>query len=299
MKYKIAIIGGTGLLGSNLLKLYSNHDVVSFSRMNGMNIDNSKNVIINFSFLERDLVKYFSSWKPDIIINAIGLINLQLCEENHLLAYDVNVRIPKELAIISKILDIYFIHISTDHYYNDLKIKHNEKDEVLFLNYYSKTKYEAEMEVLKNYKKALVVRTNIIGFRNNNVDSFFEWLLKSMINKENINLFSNFYTSPISVRKLGDILLKCFEKKLEGIYNISSCEVTDKYSFGIKTASNFGFVANNISKSEIKENCDSNLRRALTLGLDVSRIENALDLQMPTIEETLDSLYCEYKESNE
>ncbi|WP_372998823.1 NAD(P)-dependent oxidoreductase [Sulfurimonas sp.] len=295
MKYKIAIIGGTGLLGSNLLKLYSSHDVISFSRMNAMNIDNSKNIIINFSFLERDLTKHFGSWKPDIIINAVGLVNLQLCEENFSLAYDVNVRIAKELALISSKLDIYFIHISTDHYYNDLKTKHNEKDEVLFLNYYSKTKYEAEIEVLKNYHKTLVVRTNIIGFRNNNVDSFFEWLIKSMINKKSINLFSNFYTSPISVRELGDILLKCFDKKLKGIYNISSTEVIDKYNFGIKTASKFSLTTDSISKSEINENDTSSLRRALTLGLDVSKIENVLNIKMPTIDETLDRLYCEYK----
>ncbi|WP_321777720.1 SDR family oxidoreductase [Sulfurimonas sp.] len=295
MKYKIAIIGGTGLLGSNLLKLYSSHDVISFSRMNAMNIDNLKNVIINFSFLDRDLTKYFVSWKPDIIINAVGLINLQLCEENFSLAYDVNVRIAKELALISSKLDTYFIHISTDHYYNDLKIKHNEKDEVLFLNYYSKTKYEAEIEVLKNHKKALVVRTNIIGFRNNNVDSFFEWLLKSMIKQDSINLFSNFYTSPISVREFGSILLKCFEKKLEGIYNISSSEVMDKYNFGIKIANRFEFTIANINKLEIKQNSASNLKRSLTLGLDVSKIESALDFKMPTISETVDSLYYEYK----
>lgn len=296
MKHKIAIIGGTGLLGSNLMKLYSNHDVMSFSRMNSMNIDNSKNIIINFNFLERDLTKYFLSWKPDILINAVALVNLQLCEENILFAYDVNVRIAKELALISSKFGAYFIHTSTDHYYNDLKIKHSEKDQVLFLNHYAKTKYEAEIEVLKNYNKALIIRTNIIGFRRNNLDSFFEWLLKSIINQENICLYSNFYTSPISVRELGKVLLNCFEKKLTGIYNISSCEVITKYDFGIKTANRFGFTTKNITKSEIEEAGCNNVKRALTLGLDISKIENILGLNMPTVDETLDSLYNEYKE---
>ena len=302
MKYKVAIIGGTGLLGSNLLKLYSNYDVRSFSRMNSMNIDNSLNTIINFSFLDRDLSKCFLNWKPDIIINAVALVNLQLCEENISLASDVNVRIPSELASIANKFNSYFIHISTDHYYNDLKIKHNENDKVIFLNNYAKTKYNAEVEVLKNYDKSLVVRTNIIGFRRNNVDSFFEWLLNSIICQENISMYVNFYTSPISVNELGTILIKCFEAKLKGVYNISSSEVLDKYNFSIKTANKFGYKIDNISRFQINDNDSVSVRRALTLGLDVSKIENSLGQKMPTINETLDCLhkeYNEYKENNE
>ena len=54
----------------------------------------------------------------------------------------------------------------------------------------------------------------------------------------------------------------------------------------------------NIKKSIIS-NKEHSLSRALTLGLDVSKIENDLNIKMPTIDEKLNNLYKEYKDNNE
>ena len=291
---KIAIIGGTGLLGSNLTKLYHTDDVKAFSRQDSHNVHQSQNIIINFTKLKSNLVQYFKSWQPDIIINAVAMVNLQTCEKNHALAYESNVKIAKDLAEVSSRLNCYFIHISTDHYYNNKKVKHSETDEISLLNNYSKTKYLAEKEVLMKNKSSLIVRTNIIGFRNNNTESFFEWLLNSLIKNNTINMYTNFFTSPISVVELSEIMIKCFNNKLSGIYNISSSEVISKYSFGVKTAEKFGLCVESIKQSELT-NKPRQIQRALTLGLDTSKITKAIGDKMPTINETLESLYNEYK----
>lgn len=122
--------------------------------------------------------------------------------------------------------------------------------------------------------------------------------MTSLEAQETINLYANFYTSPISVNELGNILIKCYKANLTGIYNIASREVIDKYTFGIKTAKKFGLKLDNIKKSIIS-NKEHSLSRALTLGLDVSKIENDLNIKMPTIDETLNNLYKEYKDNNE
>lgn len=291
---KIAIIGGTGLLGSNLVKTFNNFDVRAFSRNSSKNIENSKNSIIDFTNLNNELIKYFDKWKPDVIVNSIALVNILKCEDDYSEALLSNFIIAKELAFIAKKYKSYFIHISTDHYYNDLNKKHKENQDILLLNNYAKTKYEAEVEVSKIYSDSLIVRTNIIGFRNNSIDSFFEWLVKSLKDQEAIKLYTNFYTSPISVNELGEILIKCYEERLTGVYNIASNEVINKYDFGIKTANKFSFEIKNIEKSQLN-NEKEELQRALTLGLDVGKIENALDIKMPKITETLNSLFEEYK----
>lgn len=295
---RIAIIGSTGLLGSNFVYEYAKKgfDVKGFSRSNSKNIDSNYNNLIEFHDLEKELSTIFDSWIPTLIINTIAIVNLQKCEENYNLAYHVNVEIAKELATIARKYKSHFIHISTDHYYNDSLVKHSENDKIVLLNNYAKTKYEAEKEVLNIYNQSLVVRTNIIGFRRNETDSFFEWLLNSIKTKNAINLFSNFYTSPISVNELSEILLQSHYKVLNGIYNISSSEVIDKFNFGIKTAEKFGCSIDNISKIAIQNNFQDNVTRALTLGLDVSKIETALSIKMPTVDETLNCLYHKYEE---
>ena len=292
---KIAIFGTTGLLGSNLISNYLKKEI----EIRGFSKSNTKsrlnNTVINFDNLQNELEGIFNTWKPDMIINTIALVNLQDCEDNYQLAYDSNARIAKDLCIVAKKYNSYFIHISTDHFYNDNTTKHNENDEVVLLNNYAKTKYEAEKVILSTYNSSLIVRTNIIGFRKNGIDSFFEWLLSSIKEEKDLALYPNYFTSPISVSELSGLLLLCYQKRLTGIYNIASNEVIDKYSFGIKTADKFEYPTKNITAKSL-DNSEFQIKRALTLGLDVSKIEKALQIKMPTIEETLNTLYKEYHE---
>lgn len=292
---RIAIIGGTGLLGSNLIQLFSNFDVKAFSRNFSNNIEDKYNNIIKFDNIIKELSVYFDCWKPDIIINTIAMINLQECEDNYELANNINCGIAVEIAKVAKKYNSYFIHISTDHYFNDKYKLHTENMKINLLNNYAKTKYNAEKEIPNHINNFIIVRTNIIGFRKNKLKSFFEWLLTSLENQEKINLYSDFFTSPISVNELGLILIKCYYKNIIGTYNIASKEVIDKYSFGLKVAKQFGFEVTNINKSTL-ENNQKDLKRALTLGLDVSKIEKELSVDMPTIDETLEKLYLEYGE---
>lgn len=294
---KVAIIGGTGLFGSNLTTLLSKeYDVKAFSRAHANNTSDSINHIVDFNFIEENLHLYFVHWKPDIIINTVGIVNLQKCEDNLSMADYINCGIASQLAKVANKYNSYFIHISTDHYYNDnLKI-HTEEQSVTLLNNYAKTKYKAEKQVIKNNVNSLIVRTNIIGYRRREAKSFFEWLISSLENSEKIVLFTNFYTSPISVNQLGKILIMCYEKSITGIHNIASSEVIDKYSFGLMTAREFGFSTKNITAKYLKDNNVHSLKRAITLGLDVSLIESKLKIKMPTVSETIKSLYDEEKD---
>jgi dTDP-4-dehydrorhamnose reductase len=293
---KIAIIGSTGLLGSNLLKLYSSLDVRGFSRNSSFNVEPSRNTVIDFDNLENELREIFKEWRPDLIVNAVANTNLKSCEDDYELAYKVNALHTKTLALISREFESYFIHISTDHYYNDEVKRHSEESEIVILNNYAKTKFIAEKFVLEANPSALVVRTNIIGFRKNSKPSFFEWLLNSLKNSADVSLFTDFFTSPISVIELGNILLLCKKSRLSGVYNIASSEVIDKYSFGEQVFTIFGFSSFNVKKETLQDSVIDGTQRALTLGLNIEKIENALGIKMPTIYETLNLLKREYEE---
>lgn len=84
--------------------------------------------------------------------------------------------------------------------------------------------------------------------------------------------------------------MKCYSNKLSGLYNIASSEVIDKFSFGIKVANKFEYPVKNISPIKFQDNNLVFPKRALSLGLDISKIQAALNENMPTIDETLDDL---------
>lgn len=296
---KIAILGGTGLLGSNLVKLYSQNklDVRAFSRSNSNNITSEYNNLIDFKFMKDELLKYFQQWHPDIIINTVALVNLELCEKSPSLANFTNVTIAENSSFIANKIGSYHIHISTGHFFTEERKSHSELAPIEIMNNYARTKLAAEKKVEMLAPEGLIVRTNILGFRNNKSLSFFEWLLASLKGHELIELYKNYYTSPIAARLLGEILLACYACKLNGIYNIASSDVISKYEFGVKVAKKFNLSITNVNAGLIQNlNSKSSISRAFNNGLDCQKVEKILLRKMPTTDETIQQLYNEYIE---
>jgi len=294
---KIAILGGTGLLGSNLFLLYQKKglDVRVFSRNSSDSIPTSFNTLLDFERSFDTLTEALTGWKPDIIINAIANVNLQVCEEKQAEAHKINVDFPQQFSLLAQALGSYYIHISSDHFYDDGLLKHTERDVCLPINHYAATKLKAENVVLEAYPSSLIVRTNIIGFRRTERPSFFEWLINALYKEEEITLYEDYFTSPIAVQQLGKILLDCYSHHLRGIYNIASRDVISKYEFGLETARQFGFSTQAIKKGSLAlANAQSPLKRSRFLGLDVSKVESALQIKMPSVIETIEELHQEF-----
>lgn len=301
---KIAVMGSAGLLGSNLCLSYRKQGywVRGYSRSAPRASLNKDDVLASFSpGIHEKPDEFFADDPPDLIINCIANTNLKDCEDNWSRAYDSNVRIATELALLSAKVQAYFIQVSTDHYYHDQKVLHGEEDAICISNNYAKSKYEAEKNVLSVLGcRALVARTNIIGFRGDKVPTFFEWLIQSLQKQMKITLFDDYFTSPLAVQKLGHIMLDCYRHELRGIYNIAARKRIDKFHFGIEVASCFGLDSSCIESGSLAVlNQSSGILRAGSLGLDVSKVEKALGQDMPTVEDSIRQLYSEYLEAHD
>ena len=99
--------------------------------------------------------------KVDSIINVAGLTSIEECEKNKK-AFNSNVAITKLLHAIAKNNDLKFLHMSTDHIFSGKsKGFYSENSKPNPVNHYAKTKLKAE-NLIKNYKKALIVRANFL-----------------------------------------------------------------------------------------------------------------------------------------
>ena len=122
------------------------------------NIKNVKSLKINFNNkLDINKLKNFNF---DLIINCIGLSNIERCEKNHELAKKLNITIPNILNNFAKKNKIKLIHISTDHLFNGKRNLYFENDKTNPLNVYAKSKLKSEQDILKKNRDALVIRTN-------------------------------------------------------------------------------------------------------------------------------------------
>ena len=97
---RILITGGTGLLGSNLaLQLRTNYEVYILSNKKKIHIPRTKT---NTS--KQSVEHIFSSFNPNLVINAAAVTDIELCENNP--KYAVNTHVKFLETIIFKLYKV-------------------------------------------------------------------------------------------------------------------------------------------------------------------------------------------------
>lgn len=234
---KILLTGSTGMLGDSLLKVFNKKNVYGISRTFNKNLQNQ--FVFNLSDF-RNIKKFLKNFVPDVIIHTAANVSLKRCEEEKKSTYDLHVNSTKELAKIFP--NAKFIYISTDSIFNGLENSYNESSIPNPMNYYSKTKFLGECEVLQNSNYPNIIRTNIIG-QNKKQSSFSDWIINELSKKNEISGYKNIFFNPIHVDILSNIIYKIiFEIELnEKILNVGSLEKISKYDYICLVAKKFDF----------------------------------------------------------
>lgn len=278
--YDYLILGSNGLLGSEIKKVLSKRKVFSIAKTSSsLNMD-----LCNFKKLDN----FFNQYKFKYVINCAAITNLKACELNKKKAWKINTLLPKKLSELSKKNFFKYIHISTDHFFSSKKISYKkETAKTKIINYYSKTKLEAEKYVKKN-KKNLIIRTNFTGFKKKNIQStFIGWILFNIIKKNKIKLFVNMYTSTLDVNTLSKILIKLIKLDANGIYNVAARGCLNKKEFALKFARN---LKKKLNYEELVLKKSSKLNRGLCMCLNVAKVEKKLDKKMISINRSIYNL---------
>lgn len=293
MNIEFMVLGSTGMLGQALIKEIKkqNRTVIGVARKKA-------DICINITN-DKLLLKTIENINPKIIINTVSIVKLSYCEENLYQSYLCNSRVSLILSKYCALNKKKYVYISTDHYFTgDKDLKHSEKHPVFLCNEYTITKYIGEQLSLVN-NDALVVRTNIVGFRYSEKNlTFLEWAIKSLENKEPMNLFDDFYTSSIDVQSFSKALCSLIDKKAKGVVNLSSSEVSNKKLFIETLAKRLCLSLENTSACSMKQNANG-VERNESLGLDVSKAEKILGYSMPTLSDVINNLIREWKINHE
>jgi dTDP-4-dehydrorhamnose reductase len=278
LKKKIFITGSTGLLGSNWVeKLYKKNFVKSSSFKNESFINKKNNIKIKGI----TYVKFFQKLKefsPDLIIHTAGITDVDECENNQKNAKKVNLNFTKKIVDYCKIYNTKLIYISSDHIFNDEKNYFSETDTVSPQNFYAKTKVLSEKYIIKNLKKYLVVRTNFFGLGNTFKQSFSERIINSIKLNKNIYLFENVYFNPVEINTLISAVETLINKKINGIFNISTNNKISKYEFGLKLAKLFNIDTKLIKKNKLNSKLNL-VKRPLNMSLSNKKITKYVNIK--------------------
>ena len=294
----IVFTGGTSLLAQSWIRI----DQIEFNYILALNqreLNQKRFKTINMDYMSVSAIKEkLNLVKADVIINCIGLTNVESCESNPELAEKTNIQIAGNIARACNECNIKFVHISTDHLFDGTNPFITESMGYSPLNIYGKTKGEGEQNVLKNNNNAIVIRTNFFGWGPAYKESFSDKILKNLESDEAVNLFNDVFYTPISVRALRDKVNHLVEKKAYGIFNICSNERISKYQFGLLTAKVFGYSSKLLKPISIDEIKNLTVRPK-DMSLSNHKLCAFLGTSVPSLEHQLYELKLEGEKNKE
>ena len=283
---QLAVLGASGMLGQALCKVARRRGV----EVTGVDLQGAD---VDLDIRQDDALAAFCGDRSfDCLINTCAIVNHAFCDQHPGEAYLLNARPSAVLANLARDKGFKYVYVSTDGYFSgDGRCKHAEDAPMTLLNEYARTKYAGEVFATRN-PEALVARTNIVGFRGKpDQPTFVEWALGALKRGEPMTLFTDYYTSSISVAQYSEALLDLIAADAVGTINVASSEVSSKAEFITSLAKAFGLSLANAKSGSVASLTQS--KRADSLGLDVSKVESILGRKLPGLKDVIAQLRSE------
>jgi len=210
---------------------------------------------------ENQLRQTIERIKPDVVINAAGLIKQKPSSKDVIKTLEVNSILPHRLAAISEEFGYKLIVISTDCVFSGEKGNYSETEPPDAIDLYGRSKSLGEVYG----PNCLTLRTSIIGRELSSSHSLIEWFLSNR--GKSVKGFTRAIYSGFPTIVFADIISFLLSKHfhLSGLFHISS-EPIDK--FRLLTIVNAKYMAEiQIEKDDsfvIDRSLDSTLFRKAT-----------------------------------
>lgn len=212
------------------------------------------------------LIGFFSDFKPDVVINCVGLVKQLDAAQDPLIVLPINSLLPHRLAALCKAVGARLIHFSTDCVFSGNKGMYREDDTSDADDLYGRSKFFGEVA----YPHCLTLRTSIIGHELIGSRSLVGWFLSQTgaVDGYDKAIFSGLPTVEIA-KILVEFVLP--NKSLAGLYHLSAKPI-NKYELLLLIAKSYG------KDIEIRRNS----RVVIDRSLDSSQFRNATNYVPPS-----------------
>ena len=228
---RILIFGGAGMLGHKLAQeLGRSFDVYctlrgGFDRVAGYGIFDKQRTLTGVDIFDTGSVgAAIERVKPDVVINAVGVIKQLPTANDVITTLSTNSIFPQRLAELAEAIGFRLITVSSDCVFKGDRGNYLESETPDALDLYGQSKHWGEV----TEGNCITVRTSIIGRELASAHSLVEWFLSNRGGK--VRGFSNAIYSGFPTIVFADIIrdLITGHSGLRGLYHVSS-EPIDKF----------------------------------------------------------------------
>lgn len=272
---RILVTGAGGLVGSAVASsAVSTHEV--FSTFNQhlptygtpMRLD-----LLDSGEIDRVIARV----RPDAIVHAAALTDVDMCERDNSLAEKVNHEATKVISLAAKRVGALLVYVSTDYVFDGAKGRYEEDDHPNPANYYGLTKLKGETAVKASGGDFCIARASVIygGRPAAGKVNFALWLIESLQKGQSVRVLEDQFVSPTLDSSLAEMIIEVIERGLTGVFHLSGASRVSRYDFAKAVAFAFG-LDNALIKPVTADSMNWTAKRPADSSLDVSKAASVL-----------------------
>jgi len=295
---RLLITGGSGLLGSKIATIAIQKGYETHSGYNKHQAPNGTSLKLDITN-KNTVQQVFERIKPNAVIHAAALTNVDKCEEDMDLARNVNIEGTRNILESSERHNTFLVYVSTDYVFSGEEGLYKETDKPNPINHYGITKLEAEKQVITSATEWCIARPSVIYGSTPAAGkiNFALWVLNKLIKRESMKIITDQWVSPTLNTNLAEMILETIEKKLTGIYHLAGATPINRYDFSTLIADTFSLDKTLISPANSSE-MNWLAKRPKNTSLNVEKASTTLKHKPLKIQEALLKLKEEIKTSS-
>jgi dTDP-4-dehydrorhamnose reductase len=286
---KLFITGGSGLFGSKLAQKAIAKGIEVYSAENRSQCLYGNSFKLDITDKEA-VSRVIGKIKPDAIVHAASLTDVDKCELNKDLAWKINVDGTKNILQSIDETNPFLVYISTDYVFSGEKGCYVESDAADPVNYYGLTKLIAE-ELVQTRDEFLIARPSVIygSSAATGKINFALFVLEKLRKGEKVKAVSDQWNTPTLNTNFADMTIEAIERRLTGVYHLCGATRISRFDFARKIAETFYLDETLIEKACSEQFCWP-AKRPQDSSLDTSKAQRALTCKPLKIIEALEQL---------
>lgn len=227
---RILILGAGGALGSTIGRHLERETDWNVARVTRTTLtENGIEHAFNAS-TRADWTTLFSNpqTRPDTVINAAAMTNVDACESNRKHAWTDNVDLVIRANDACRAYHVPLIHFSTDYIFDGKHGPYAENGIPNPINYYGKTKLAAENECRRHGNDVTIVRTMWLYGGSSIRPSYIEWLTTELTAGRTIRIAHDEIGSPTLCEDVAAGIRHIIEIGAKGLVNLAGPEIISR-----------------------------------------------------------------------
>jgi len=254
---------------------------------------------------EEALQRYLFELQPALILNAAAYTAVDKAESEPLLAARLNSKVPAQLAEYAKQAGATLVHYSSDYVYpGQGNTPFDEQADTGPLSVYGKTKLEGDQAIFKSGCKHYLFRTSwVYSARGHN---FMKTMIHLGQDKTELKVVSDQIGAPTPARLIAHVSLLAYARDIEpGVYHLAPRGETSWQGFAqaIFAQCDSRGRALAIAPEAVKpiptKDYPTPAQRPLNSRLNLQKLEQALDITLPSWDDQLAQTLEEFLEYQE